>query len=99
MKAYFVIVILGIALWWEYQNRLSKTPGKSSGRVRRNPRGVAATTGSGVRQATQFSTTGSASPGSGVLPVQPSLLSTWGVAGQYGIGLTGPSYSPHPSTK
>jgi hypothetical protein len=91
MKAYIVIAIIAIALWWEYSHRLEKA------RRQQRPPGVTRITGSGVRQATQFSGSGSASPGSGVLPVQPSMATTWGITGGAGPGFTGPSYLPAPA--
>jgi hypothetical protein len=86
MKGWLIVAIIAVALWYSYHSKLNK---KSKGK---KPVGVARSTGSGVRQATQFSTTGSTSPGSGVQPVQPSMASTWGIGGGRNIGYTGPSY-------
>jgi hypothetical protein len=93
VKAYFVIIILGIALWYEYNHRLTTT------KRQQKPVGVARSTGRGVRQATQFSGTGSSSPGSGVQTTQPAMGSTWGFGGDYGPGLTGPTYLPRHKQK
>lgn len=86
MKGYFILILIGLAIAWEYHRRL---------RIRNSSNllgpGTTKSTGSGVRQATQFSSTGSTTPGSGVLPVQPTLTSTWGISGLYGPGHTGVS--------
>lgn len=89
MKSYLVIAIIGAALWYEYHQRVTKK------NKQKKPVGVARSTGRGVRQATQFSTTGSTSPGSGVQPTQPDMSTTWGIGGGDNIGYTGPSYKPN----
>jgi hypothetical protein len=93
MKAYLVIIILAVAVWWEYDNRLKKR------RSQQRPVGVTRSIGRGVRQATQLSSSGNSSPGSGVQATQPAMHSTWGVGGTYGPGLTGPSYLPQHSSR
>ena len=86
MRSYIIIFVIIAAVFYEVHRRRSRT------KSQQKPVGVVRTTGSGVRQSTQFSTTGSTSPGSGVPATQPNMLSTWGVGGTYGPGLSGPSY-------
>lgn len=99
MKAWIVIAILVAALYWEHRNRLNKTAQRRGVGRARQPMGVTRTTGSGVRQATQFSTTGSRSPGSGAQSLQPAMQSSWAIGGQYGPGLVGPTYAPQHVSK
>jgi hypothetical protein len=84
-KGWVLLAVVAFALYVEYQHRLQ------ANRTRRGP-GVARGTSSYVRQATQFASTGSNSPGSGIMTVQPDMASTWGITGGSGPGYTGPTY-------
>ena len=65
MKTWIVVALLVAALYWEHRRKLNqKNQRRGVGRAR-TINGVVPSTGSGVRQATQFSTTGSRSQGSG----------------------------------
>jgi hypothetical protein len=89
MKAWIVIAALVAVLYWQHRKNLAKIQPKGPGR---RPSGVVRSTGSHARQATQFSSTGSRSPGSGVQTQQPDLQSTWSIGGRYGPGNVGPTY-------
>lgn len=87
MKAYIVFAVIAFAIWYEYRQRLNRRAP-----IRTRPIGVARSTGRGVRQSTQLSGSGSASPGSGVMQQQPDMATTWGITGGAGPGYTGPTY-------
>lgn len=100
MRTWIVILLLVAALYYEHRRKLAQAPrGVGHGRRPMTPRGVTRSTGSGVRQATQFSTTGSSSPGSGLQTRQPSMGSTWGIGGVYGPGNVGPTYLPQHASR
>jgi hypothetical protein len=87
MKPWMLIAAAVVLwFWWNHQKQTQQN------NTRRRPLGVASTTGRGIRQATQFSGTGSTSPGSGVLTMQPAMGSSWGIGGGSVVGMTGPSY-------
>jgi hypothetical protein len=91
MKLYLVVAAVLIFLWWHHNQKQQQQ------RRQRGP-GVARTLDSGGRNATQLSGTGSVSPGSGVLVMQPAMGTTWGIGGGTVLGLTGPAYSRRPKT-
>ena len=98
-RAWIVLAVLVAALYWEHRRKLNRSMMRQGvGRPRTAP-GVTRSTGSGIRQATQFSTTGSSSAGSGIQSVQPEMQSTWGIGGQYGAGNVGPTYAQHVSKR
>jgi hypothetical protein len=101
MRTWIVILLLVAALYWEYRHRLNKSNPRGVGRPvsTRQPMGVVRSTGSGVRQSTQFSTTGSRSPGSGSQVTQPAMHATWAIGGVYGPGNVGPTYLPQHASK
>ena len=102
MKAWVVIAVLVAALYWEHRQRLNRSqqqrgPGRRGSN--RYTSGVVRSTGSNVRQATQFATSGSSSPGSGVQSIQPAMASTWAIGGVFGPGNVGPTYLPEHYSK
>jgi hypothetical protein len=103
MKAWIVILVLVAALYWEHRQRLNRSAQARGVGNRFSSRplatGIVRSTGNRIRQATQFSTTGSGSPGSGVQTQQPAMQSTWAIGGIFGPGNVGPSYLPEHSSK
>lgn len=82
---YILVLAVAAVLWYHYHTKMQKQRRASS-----RPPGVQNM--SRRKNVTQFSSTGSASPGSGVPSVQPALATTWGIGGDYSPGYTGPSY-------
>jgi hypothetical protein len=87
MKVWILVLVVLAVLWWAHQRQQKQQ------QTWQRPLGVVSNKGRGVRQATQFSSTGGQSPGSGVLVRQPDMNGSWGVGGGQIIGLTGPSYA------